>query len=153
MASVNLVIIVGNLGNDPETRYMPSGEAVTNISVATSDRWTDKNSGEKKESTEWHRIVFFGRLAEIAAEYLKKGSPVYVEGKLKTTKYEKDGIDRWSTQIVARSLQMLGQRAPAGDSPSSSSPAETPARASTPASEPAKKPAGKFDDMEDDIPF
>jgi single-strand DNA-binding protein len=109
MASINKVIIVGNLGVDPETRYMPSGEAVTNISVATTDKWKDKESGEQKEATEWHRIAFFGKLAEIAGEYLKKGSQVYVEGKLQTKKWkDKEGNDRYTTQINGQLMQMLG---------------------------------------------
>ena len=113
MASVNKVIIVGNLGRDPETRYLPSGEAVTNISVATTETWKDKASGEKKEATEWHRISFFGKLAEIAGEYLKKGSQVYVEGQLRTRKYQdkETGKDRYSTEIRADRMQMLGSRA------------------------------------------
>ncbi|WP_426396856.1 single-stranded DNA-binding protein [Ralstonia sp. R-29] len=110
MASVNKVIIVGNLGADPETRYMPSGDAVTNIRVATTDRYKDKASGEMREATEWHRIAFFGRLAEIAGEYLKKGSSVYIEGKLKTRQWEKDGQKQYSTEIVADQMQMLGGR-------------------------------------------
>lgn len=110
MASVNKVIIVGNLGADPETRYMPSGDAVTNIRVATTDRYKDKASGEMKEATEWHRIAFFGRLAEIAGEYLKKGSSVYIEGRLKTRQWEKDGQKQYSTEIVADQMQMLGGR-------------------------------------------
>ncbi|CAH0440951.1 single-stranded DNA-binding protein [Ralstonia pseudosolanacearum] len=110
MASVNKVIIVGNLGADPETRYMPSGDAVTNIRVATTDRYKDKASGEMREATEWHRIAFFGRLAEIAGEYLKKGSQVYIEGRLKTRQWEKDGQKQYSTEIVAEQMQMLGSR-------------------------------------------
>jgi len=110
MASVNKVIIVGNLGADPETRYMPSGDAVTNIRVATTDRYKDKASGEMKEATEWHRIAFFGRLAEIAGEYLKKGSSVYIEGRLKTRQWEKDGQKQYSTEIVAEQMQMRGGR-------------------------------------------
>ncbi|CAH0444176.1 Single-stranded DNA-binding protein [Ralstonia syzygii subsp. syzygii] len=109
MASVNKVIIVGNLGADPETRYMPSGDAVTNIRVATTDRYKDKVSGEMKETTEWHRIAFFGRLAEIAGEYLKKGSQVYIEGRLKTRQWEKDSQKQYSTEIVAEQMQMLGK--------------------------------------------
>jgi single-strand DNA-binding protein len=157
MASVNKVILVGNLGADPETRYLPSGEAVTNIRVATTDRWKDKASGEMKEATEWHRVAFFGRLAEVAGEYLKKGSQVYVEGSLRTRKWQdKDGNDRYSTEIRGDVMQMLGSRAGAGEprgeprgAPSGGGPGE-------PASEPRaapKKPAGKFDDMADDIPF
>ena len=151
MASVNKVIIVGNLGRDPETRYLPSGEAVTNISVATTDTWKDKTSGEKKELTEWHRVAFFGRLAEIAGEYLKKGSQVYVEGSLRTRKWQdKEGKDRYTTEIRADVMQMLGSRAGAGE------PRGEPAPKGEGAAKPAaaaKKPAGKFDDMEDDIPF
>ena len=108
---INKVIVVGNLGADPDTRFMPSGNAVTNISVATSESWNDKETGERQEKTEWHRVVFFGRLAEIASEYLKKGSQVYVEGKLQTRKWEdKEGNERWTTEIVANQMQMLGER-------------------------------------------
>ena len=160
MASVNKVIIVGNLGRDPETRYLPSGEAVTNISVATTDTWKDKASGEKKEATEWHRVSFFGRLAEISGEYLKKGSQVYVEGRLRTRKYQdkETGKDRYSTEIIADRMQMLGSRAGAGEpgmetrgEPRGDVPPKGDAPAKTGGA--AKKPAGKFDDMEDDIPF
>ena len=155
MASVNKVIIVGNLGRDPETRYLPSGEAVTNISVATTDKWKDRTSGEMKEATEWHRVSFFGRLAEIAGEYLKKGSQVYVEGSLRTRKWQdKEGKDRYTTEIRGDVMQMLGSRAGAGEpraEPREQSGAKGDA---APKPEPAgKKPAGKFDDMEDDIPF
>jgi single-strand DNA-binding protein len=150
MASVNKVIIVGNLGRDPETRYLPSGEAVTNISVATTETWKDKASGEKKEATEWHRISFFGKLAEIAGEYLKKGSQVYVEGQLRTRKYQdkETGKDRYATEIRADRMQMLGSRAGAGEPRW-----EAAAPKGADAKPAAKKPAGKFDDMEDDIPF
>jgi single-strand DNA-binding protein len=160
MASVNKVIIVGNLGADPETRYLPSGEAVTNIRVATTDKWKDKASGEMKEATEWHRISFFGRLAEIAGEYLKKGSQIYVEGSLRTRKWQdKEGQDRYSTDIRADTLQMLGRREGAGEGREPSAARGEPRGAgggearseAKPAA--AKKPAGKFDDMEDDIPF
>jgi single-strand DNA-binding protein len=152
MASVNKVIIVGNLGRDPEVRYMPSGDAVTNIAVATTERYKDKQSGEQKEITEWHRIVFFNRLAEVAGEYLKKGSSVYVEGRLTTRKWtDKDGIERYTTEIKADSMQMLGGRSSAGggsepyDAPAASRPASTPA---------ASKPApATMDDLDDDIPF
>jgi len=154
MASVNKVIIVGNLGRDPETRYLPSGEAVTNISVATTETWKDKASGEKKEATEWHRISAFGKLAEIMGEYLKKGSQVYIEGSLKTRKYQdkETGKDRYSTEIRADRMQMLGSRAGGGEprEEGAAPRGEAPAKS---ASAPAKKPAGKFDDMEDDIPF
>jgi single-strand DNA-binding protein len=157
MASVNKVIIVGNLGRDPETRYLPSGEAVTNISVATTDSWKDKASGEKKELTEWHRVAFFGRLAEIAGEYLKKGSQVYVEGSLRTRKWQdKEGKDRYTTEIRADTMQMLGSRAGAGE-PRGDARGEPRGESAAPkggdAKPAAKKPAGKFDDMEDDIPF
>lgn len=109
MSSVNKVILVGNLGQDPEVKYMPSGGAVTNISIATTDTWQDKASGEKKEKTEWHRVVFFNRLAEIAGEYLKKGSQIFVEGNLRTRKWQdQNGQDRYTTEIVAREMQMLG---------------------------------------------
>ncbi|TAK92622.1 MAG: single-stranded DNA-binding protein [Burkholderiaceae bacterium] len=156
MASVNKVILVGNLGRDPETRYSPDGGAITNVSIATTDTWKDKATGEKKENTEWHRVVFFNRLGEIAGEYLKKGSSVYVEGRLKTRKWtDKDGVEKYTTEIVADNMQMLGSRGGAssgsadyGD-PGMSAPAK-PAR-SAPA--PASKPAGNFDDMDDDIPF
>lgn len=108
---INKVIIVGNLGADPDSRAMPSGNAVTNISVATSESWNDRETGEKQEKTEWHRVVFFNRLAEIAAQYLKKGSQVYVEGKLQTRKWEdKEGNERWTTEVVANQMQMLGDR-------------------------------------------
>ena len=112
MASVNKVIIVGNLGRDPEVRYLPNGGAVASISIATTDRWSDKQSGEKRERTEWHRIEFFGRLAEIAGEYLKKGSQVYIEGNLRTDKWQdkETGKDRYTTKIIAREMQMLGRR-------------------------------------------
>ena len=155
MASVNKVILVGNLGRDPETRYLPSGEAVTNISIATTSSWTDKASGEKKEETEWHRVSAFGRLAEIMGEYLKKGSQVYIEGSLRTRKWQdKEGKDRYTTEIRADVMQMLGSRAGAGEprgEPRGEA-APKPEGGAKPAAA-AKKPAGKFDDMEDDIPF
>ena len=150
MASVNKVILIGNLGRDPETRYMPDGAAITNISVATTDTWKDKQ-GEKQERTEWHRVAFFGRLAEIAGEYLKKGSQVYVEGRLQTRKWQdKDGQDRYTTEIRGDVMKMLGRREGGGD------PRPEPAmqsKAAEPKAAGAKKPAGKFDDLEDDIPF
>src|SRR5512134_2591023 len=157
MASVNKVIIVGNLGRDPETRYLPSGEAVTNISVATTDTWKDKASGEKKEETEWHRVSAFGRLAEIMGEYLKKGSQVYIEGSLRTRKWQdKEGKDPYTTEIRADTMQMLGSRAGAGE-PRGETRGEPRGDSATAkggdAKPAAKKPAGKFDDMEDDIPF
>ncbi len=152
MASVNKVILVGNLGADPETKYLPSGDAVTNIRLATTDRWKDKASGETKEATEWHRIAFFGRLAEIAGEYLKKGSQVYIEGRIRTRKWQdKEGQDRYSTEIVADTMQMLGSRPGAGEPREPREALGAKASETKPAA--AKKPAGKFDDMEDDIPF
>jgi single-strand DNA-binding protein len=153
MASVNKVILVGNLGKDPESRYMPNGDAVVNITLATTDTWKDKQSGEKKEATEWHRIVFFRKLAEIAGQYLKKGSQVYIEGSLKTRKWQdKDGQDRYTTEIVADTMQMLGSRQGMSDAP----PRESGGSAG--ASRPAEKPAaaaqpGGMNDFEDDIPF
>jgi single-strand DNA-binding protein len=165
MASINKVILVGNLGRDPETRYMPDGGAVTNVSIATTDTWKDKTSGEKKEATEWHRVVFFNRLAEIAGEYLKKGSQVYVEGRLRTRKWQdKEGQDKYTTEIVCDTMQMLGGRQGMGEGGGRGAerggdrgePAESrsgPPPEGRPAAAGAKKPAGKFDDMEDDIPF
>ena len=160
MASINKVILVGNLGRDPETRFMPDGGAVTNVSIATTDTWKDKTSGEKKEATEWHRVVFFNRLAEIAGEYLKKGSQVYVEGRLRTRKWQdKEGQDKYTTEIVCETMQMLGGRQGSGDGGRGADRADSsesrggPPAEGRPASSGAKKPAGKFDDMEDDIPF
>jgi single-strand DNA-binding protein len=158
MASVNKVILIGNLGRDPETRYMPDGGAITNISVATTDVWKDKN-GEKQEKTEWHRVAFFGKLAEIAGEYLKKGSQVYVEGRLQTRKWQdKEGVDKYTTEIVADRMQMLGSRqGMGGGGADREAPAEresAPARGAGAAKPAAAKAAGgKFDDFEDDIPF
>jgi single-strand DNA-binding protein len=156
MASVNKVIVVGNLGRDPETRYMPSGDAMTNIAVATTDKWKDKATGEQKEATEWHRISFFGKLAEIAGQYLKKGSQVYIEGKLRTRKWtDKDGVEKFTTEIIADSMQMLGSRqgmggsAPMDDGAPSNGAARAPALAPR---APAKQ-APNLSDMDDDIPF
>ena len=155
MASVNKVIIVGNLGRDPETRYMPDGNAITNVSIATSFSWNDKASGEKKEETEWHRVVFRQKLAEVAGEYLKKGSSCYVEGRLKTRKWQdKEGQERYTTEIVAERLQLLGSRNGGASEPEREerpAPRQEPRR--EPAKQEAKRPAGKFDDLEDDIPF
>ena len=146
MASVNKVILVGNLGADPETRYAPSGDAICNIRLATTDTWKDKASGEKKEATEWHRVSFYGRLAEIAGQYLKKGSQVYVEGSLRTRKWQdKDGQDRYTTEIRADEMKMLGSRQDGAP------PLERETAPAQPASG-AKKASG-FDDMDDDIPF
>jgi single-strand DNA-binding protein len=153
MASVNKVILIGNLGRDPEVRYMPDGGAITNVSIATTENWKDKN-GEKQEKTEWHRVAFFGKLAEIAGEYLKKGSQVYVEGRLQTRKWQdKDGNDKYTTEIVADRMQMLGSRQGMGGGGDREAPERE--SAPRPAGKPAAaKPAGsKFDDFEDDIPF
>ena len=140
---VNKVIVVGNLGNDPETRYMPSGSAVTNLSVATNESWKDKQTGEQKERTEWHKVAMFGRLAEIAAEYLRKGSQVYIEGKLRTRKWQdQQGNDRYTTEIVADEMQMLGGRSGGG----------APAMGSS-GPPPGPPPQGSSDDFDDDIPF
>lgn len=163
MASVNKVILVGNLGKDPETRYAPSGDAICNITLATTDTWKDKSSGEKKEATEWHRVVFFGKLAEIAGQYLKKGSQVYVEGSLRTRKWQdKDGQDRYTTEIRADEMKMLGSRQGMGDAPMRGGDgggydsAPPPSRNGSPARPaPAAAPAkgGAFGDFDDDIPF
>ena len=151
MASVNKVILIGNLGADPETRYLPSGDAVTNIRIATTDTWKDK-SGEKQEHTEWHRVAFFGKTAEIAGEYLKKGSPVYIEGRIRTRKWQdKEGQERYSTEIVADRMQLLGGRGAGGES-MAREPAAATASAGAPKSSP-RKGGGAFDEMDDDIPF
>jgi single-strand DNA-binding protein len=156
MASVNKVILIGNLGRDPETRYTADGAAITNITIATSDRWKDKASGEMKEATEWHRVAFFGRLAEIAGEYLKKGRPVYVEGKLRTRKWQdKDGQDRYTTEIIADNMQMLGSREGMGGGADleGSEESRAPARSSAAASRSAAKSTAGVADIDDDIPF
>lgn len=157
MASVNKVILIGNLGKDPEVRYLPSGEAVANITLATTDSWKDKSSGEKKEATEWHRVAFFGRLAEIVGQYLKKGRQVYVEGSLRTRKWtDKEGQERYTTEVVANEMKMLGSREGMGDSGPRESRESSGPSGSRPA---AAKPAGNapsgggFNDFEDDIPF
>ncbi|MBI5718257.1 MAG: single-stranded DNA-binding protein [Burkholderiales bacterium] len=163
MASVNKVILIGNLGKDPEVRYMPSGSAICNVTLATSRQWKNKDSGERQEETEWHRVVFFDRMAEIAGEYLKKGRPVYVEGRLKTRKWtDKEGVEKYTTEIVAEQMQLLGSRdggGGGGGMPDEGSGA--PAQRSAPPASRAAAPAGKapaksntgFDDMDDDIPF
>jgi len=176
---INKVILVGNLGQDPETRYMPSGGAVTNVTIATSETWKDKQSGQPQERTEWHRVVFFNRLAEIAGEYLKKGSKVYVEGSLRTRKWQnKEGVDQYTTEIVAAEMQMLDGRGGAGggassggasgyddggygqqQAPQAQAAAPAPRRAPppqqnrAPAAAPAQNPPAGFDDFDDDIPF
>jgi single-strand DNA-binding protein len=160
MASVNKVIVVGNLGRDPEMRTFPSGDRVANVTIATTDKWKDKQTGEMKEATEWHRVVFNGRLAEIAGEYLRKGSQVYVEGSLRTRKWtDKDGVEKYTTEIRADQMQMLGSRQGMG-SPSADEDdgggqrrSAPPARPAGAAPKPAVKPSSGFDDMDDDIPF
>ena len=166
MASVNKVILVGNLGRDPETRVFPNGDPVANVTIATTDKWKDKQTGEMREITEWHRVVFNGRLAEIVGQYLRKGSQVYVEGSLRTRKWtDQSGQEKYTTEIRADSMQMLGSRQgmgePAGDEGGYDSAPRRPAsapRAQAPAAAPvrqapAPKPASGFDDMDDDIPF
>jgi len=159
MASVNKVILIGNLGRDPEVRYLPSGEAVANFSIATTEKWKDK-SGEAQEQTEWHRVSFFGRQAEICGEYLRKGSSVYVEGRLQTRKWtDKDGNERSTTEIRGDRMQMLGSRGGGGGASAEMREADYSAGDSSPP--PARKPApagaakkpGNFDDLDDDIPF
>jgi single-strand DNA-binding protein len=174
MASINKVILIGNLGRDPEVRYAPSGSAICNVTIATTRNWKSKDSGERQEETEWHRIVFYDRLAEIAGEYLKKGRSVYIEGRLKTRKWtDKDGVEKYTTEIIADQMQMLGNREGGGgmgageEGSSSGAPARTPARSGGGAGAgagagagggagagkaPAKSNTG-FDDMDDDIPF
>jgi single-strand DNA-binding protein len=148
---INKVIIVGNLGGDPETRYMPSGSAVTNLTVATNESWKDKATGETKDRTEWHKVAMFNRLAEIAAEYLRKGSQVYIEGKLRTRKWQdKNGQDRWTTEIVADEMQMLGGgRGGSGGAGGASAPMDSSSDYSQPNAAPQTGP----DDFDDDIPF
>jgi single-strand DNA-binding protein len=166
MASVNKVILMGNCGRDPEIRYLPSGQAVANVSIATTTRRKDKTSGENTEITEWHRVTFFDRLAEIAGEYLKKGNPVYIEGRLKYGKFtNKDGVEQNTCDIVAQEMQLLGGRqgtgAPSGGDEGGGggsyarapAPASRPAPAARPAPAPAAKAGSGFDDMDDDIPF
>ena len=161
MASVNKVIIVGNLGRDPEVRTFPSGDRVANVTVATTDKWKDKQTGEAKEATEWHRVVFNGRLADIAAEYLRKGSQIYVEGNLRTRKWtDAQGQEKYTTEIRADQMQMLGRRegmgAPGGSDEgggySRPAPASRPAAAAAPAAAQGKGDSG-FGDLDDDVPF
>ncbi|GGK09811.1 single-stranded DNA-binding protein [Pseudomonas matsuisoli] len=159
---VNKVILVGTCGQDPETRYLPSGNAVTNLSLATSEQWTDKQTGQRVEKTEWHRVVLFGKVAEIAGEYLRKGSQVYIEGKLQTREWEKDGVKRYSTEIVVDmqgTMQLLGGRnsneggndsAPRQQRPQ---PAAAPRQQERPQQQPAQQPAPDYDSFDDDIPF
>ena len=165
MASVNKVILIGNCGRDPEIRYLPSGQAVANISIATTSRRKDRTSGETVEDTQWHRVTFYDRLAEIAGEYVKKGRPIYIEGRLKYGKYtDQAGVEKNTVDIIATEMQLLGPRegmgAPSGGDEDGGAPARRPAAAAArpaaagaPASKPAAKPASGFDDMDDDIPF
>jgi single-strand DNA-binding protein len=170
MASLNKVTLIGNLGRDPETRYTPDGAAITNMSIATTSSWKDKSSGEKKEETEWHRLVFYNRLAEIAGEYLKKGSSIYVEGRLKTRKWQdKEGVEKTTTEIVVDQMQMLGGKSGMGGGGGGASsdemggdsgggytsrPAPRAGGGTGGGAAVAKKPpAASFDDMDDDIPF
>ena len=180
MASINKVILIGNLGKDPEVRYTPNGAAICNITLATTRSWKNKDSGDKVEETEWHRVVFYDRLAEIAGEYLKKGRPVYVEGRLKTRKWQdKEGVDKYTTEIVADNMQLLGgregmggeqggggggggasrggDRGNQGGGGGGDDHGEPPQRSAPASRPPASKPAAKsstgFEDMDDDIPF
>ncbi len=159
---INKVILIGNLGQDPETRFMPSGGAVTNCTLATSDSWKDKSSGQMQERTEWHRVVFFNRLAEIAGEYLKKGSKVYIEGRLQTRKWQDNsGQDKYTTEIVANEMQMLDSRGGSGgdynqdNNRGQQAAPQQPQQASSAAPQGGAKPpeGGSFDDFDDDIPF
>lgn len=158
MSSVNKVILIGNLGKDPEVRYMPSGDAVANLTLATSENWTDKGSGDKKEQTEWHRVAFFGRTAEVASQYLKKGSKIYVEGSLRTRKWQdKDGQDRYTTEVRGDVMRMLDRKGE-GPGPMMDEPPQR-QESRRPAAAPGNRPAASaratqgFDDMDDDIPF
>ncbi len=164
MASVNKVILIGNCGRDPEIRYLPSGQAVANISIATTSRRKDRTSGETVEDTQWHRVTFYDRLAEIAGEYVKKGRPIYIEGRLKYGKYtDQAGVEKNTVDIIATEMQLLGGRegmgGPSGGDEEGGAPARRPAAAprpaasAAPAGKPAAKPASGFDDMDDDIPF
>lgn len=156
---INKVILIGNLGKDPETRYMPSGGAVTNVTLATSESWKDKNTGEQQERTEWHRVVFFNRLGEIAGEYLRKGSKVYIEGSLRTRKWQgQDGQDRYTTEIVASDMQMLdskGGSAAFESAPQPQPQSQSQSQAQRPAAQPQSAPAASMpeNDFDDDIPF
>jgi single-strand DNA-binding protein len=160
MASVNKVILIGNLGKDPEVRYMPSGSAICNLRIATTRSWKDKSSGERQEETEWHSVALFDRLAEIAGEYLKKGRSVYIEGRLKTRKWtDKEGQERYTTEVIASDMVLLGGReggagGGTGDEGGAApAPRSAPAARSAPAGKPAAKSSTGFDDMDDDIPF
>lgn len=153
MASVNKVIIIGNVGKDPEVRYMPNGDAVCNLSVATSRTWKNKE-GERQEETEWHRVVMYGRQAEVAGEYLKKGRPVYLEGRLKTRKWEKDGVDHYTTEIVTDTMQLMGGKDDGAKSAGSPAPAPRSSSAPAPRAAAPAPSQGGFADMDDsDVPF
>jgi single-strand DNA-binding protein len=152
---VNKVILVGNVGNDPEVRYMPNGNAVANVSVATSDSWKDRNTGDQQERTEWHRVVFFNRLAEIVEQYVKKGTKLYLEGRLQTRSWEQDGAKRYSTEIVANEMQMLDSRGAGGvnqefgdQAPPPAAPSQDSEKGST-----QQPSSSNFDNFDDDIPF
>lgn len=148
---VNKVILVGNLGNDPEVRYMPNGNAVANVSLATSETWKDKSTGEQQEKTEWHRVVFFNRLAEIVEQYVKKGTKLYVEGRLQTRSWEQDGVKRYSTEVVANEMQMLDSRGGVSQDFGGSQMAAAPS--AQPSQQQAAAPPQNFDNFDDDIPF
>ena len=156
---INKVILIGNVGGDPETRYLPNGNAVTNITLATSDSWTDKQSGQKQERVEWHRVVLFGKVAEIAGEYLRKGSQCYIEGRLQTREWEKDGVKRYATEIIVDmrgTMQLLGGRGESGDNSQQSRPHPQESQARRPPRDRAPQPsqqAAPPDTFDDDIPF
>ena len=147
---VNKVILVGNVGNDPEVRYMPNGNAVANISIATSDSWKDRNTGEQQERTEWHRVVFFNRLAEIVEQYVKKGTKLYLEGRLQTRSYEQDGVKKYSTEIVANEMQMLDSRGATGSNQEFGDQSNSP---TSPPQDSEQQASANFDNFDDDIPF
>jgi single-strand DNA-binding protein len=153
MASVNKVILVGNLGKDPEVRYMPNGEAVASVTLATTDKWKDKQ-GQPQEKTEWHNLSFFGRQAEIAGEYLRKGSPIYVEGRISTDKWQdKEGKDRYTTKIIVQQMQMLGSKSGGGSFEVVDKPSAPASSAVSSPSKPETSKGGGFDNFDDDIPF
>jgi len=155
MASINKVILVGNLGRDPEVRYSPDGAAVCNVSLATTNQWKDKNTGERREEVEWHRVVFYNRLAEVAGEYLRKGRSIYVEGRIKTRKWQdkETGQDRYSTEIVGDQMQMLGGRDDSGVQDGGQAPQTRQQRPAAPQRQPVQQNAGSLADMDLDIPF
>lgn len=150
MSGVNRVILIGNVGNDPEVRHMPNGDTVANVTIATSEQWKDKNTGEKQERTEWHRIVFFKRLAEIVEQYVKKGSKIYVEGRLQTRSWEQDGVKRYTTEIVASEMQMLDSRVQQSGDSTQREQSQNVNQGSQSGSD---KPQGGFDNFDDSVPF